>query len=303
MLCYAIIVTYNGAKWIDRCLGSLTNSTVPLNIIVIDNNSKDGTSKIIRHKYPKAEVIETGHNLGFGKANNIGLKKAYQAGADLVFLINQDAWVEQDTLEILIDAAKHHQEYGIVSPLHLNGEGNALDYGFINYLCGSKIRNYLSDLYLKPKNQLDEIYQVDFVNGAFWLLPRKTIETVGGFNPFFFQYGEDRDYVNRCNFFNLKVGFVPFAKAYHDRAQYDSKAKSKVIVRLFSLVKLFNPCEDLTIHSHIKVLAKSALKSFLTFHFQQTRYFITELMFFYSNRKRIKAISSRLKVAGLTFLE
>ena len=89
MLRYVIVVTYNGSKWIDKCFGSLVNSTIPLQIFAVDNGSSDGTPDIIRSKFPSVQVIENKENLGFGQANNIGIRQAYDAGADYVFLLNR----------------------------------------------------------------------------------------------------------------------------------------------------------------------------------------------------------------------
>src|SRR5688572_14491270 len=131
---YSVIVTYNGSKWIEKCLDSLLNSNLPCQVIVIDNGSTDGTLDIINKTYPQVDLVKTQENLGFGKANNIGMKKAYDAGAEYVFLLNQDAWVAQDTLERLVEAASRYTEYGVVSPIHLNGSGKKLDSNFAHYI-------------------------------------------------------------------------------------------------------------------------------------------------------------------------
>lgn len=303
MKVFVIIVTFNCSKWIDKCFESLASCTVPVEIIAVDNGSTDNSLQMIRTDYPFVEVVEVGQNIGFGKANNIGIKKAYDAGADYIFLLNQDAWVERDTIEKLIDVAERNPQYGIISPVHLNGEGNALDYGFLNCLCRRPNRAFFSDLYLKSNDDLAEIYPLDFVNAAFWLLPRKTIELVGGFNPFFFQYGEDRDYVNRCRYFNLAVGFVPTTRAYHDRIQHDSDTKRANLPRLLLLIRLFDPQEPVTVESHIKELTKAVFKNLLRFQIQQARSNYFELAYYQAHRVDISKIANKLKAAGLTFLD
>lgn len=77
-----IIVTYNGAQWIEKCLDSLHECKVKTHILIVDNASTDNTLSIIREKYPEVELIESAKNLGFGKANNIGLRKALDERAD-----------------------------------------------------------------------------------------------------------------------------------------------------------------------------------------------------------------------------
>lgn len=213
---FVIVITYNGFKWIDKCFGSLLSSTIPLKIIAIDNASSDGTPGFIRKKFSEVELIEAGDNLGFGKANNIGLKVAMERNADYVFLLNQDAWIEPDTIEKLINISEANLQYGIISPIHLNGEGNAIDYNFSNYLCPATTAGFYSDLLL---GELKSVYDSIYVNAAAWLLTSKCVSDVGVFSPRFRHYGEDDEYIFRLRKKGLKIGIVPSAKIYHDRKQ------------------------------------------------------------------------------------
>jgi N-acetylglucosaminyl-diphospho-decaprenol L-rhamnosyltransferase len=298
----AIIVSYDGSSWIEKCIGSLQQSTTPIDIIAIDNGSTDGTPDIIRSKFPTVQIIENKVNLGFGKANNIGIRKAYDSGADYVFLLNQDAWVENDTIEKLLKIAQHHPEYGIYSPFHLDGTGTTVDYGFLNYLCRDKSRHYISELLVKKNDVLNEIYELDFINAAFWLLPRNTIEIVGGFNPFFFHYGEDREYVNRCIYWGLKIGFVPDALAYHDRLQFDSETKKSLLAKNSILIDLFDPSSFSNVNALIKQLRKQILKDLLKFNFKDFRSMKIELDYYSINQYVINDICNKVKKKGLNFL-
>jgi N-acetylglucosaminyl-diphospho-decaprenol L-rhamnosyltransferase len=215
MKVYVVIVTYNPLRWIEKCFNSLRQSTCPLNTIVIDNNSIDGSSQRIQSEYPEVDFISSEVNLGFGAANNIGIKKAYDQGADFVFLLNQDAWIEPDTIEKLTVVSKNNPEYGILSPMHYNGLGNGLDYNFSTFIAPEKCKGLLSDIAVG--NPLKEVYELPFVNAAGWLLTRSCIETVGGFNPSFFHYAEDLNYGERVIYHQLKIGIVPDLKLFHDR--------------------------------------------------------------------------------------
>ena len=73
-----IIVTYNAMKWVDRCFDSLIDSTYPNDVFVVDNGSTDGTQDYIKSKYPNVIFVQSGENLGFGKANNLGFKYAIE---------------------------------------------------------------------------------------------------------------------------------------------------------------------------------------------------------------------------------
>lgn len=226
----AIVVTFNAMPWIDKCLGSLEKSSAGVDIFVVDNCSLDGTPEYISENWPQARVVDKGENLGFGAANNIGLKYALDNGYDFVYLLNQDAWVEEDTIEKLVEAWK--PAYGILSPVQMSGKGRKMDKNFAR-----KCKKYLKKEYADPGVAI-----VPFVMAAHWLISRKALETVGGFSPAFKHYGEDDNWIDRLHYFGYKVGVVKDAKAIHDRA--DRKPTEEQIMKLkcvATVVKISNP--------------------------------------------------------------
>jgi len=208
----AIVVTYNGLSTIRACLDSLLSNLESKDILVIDNGSRDGTVPLIEESYAGVTLTRLQENHGFGWANNIGLCMARARRADYVFLVNQDVYLEDRTIRELADVAALYPEYGIVSPMHLNGGGNALDRHFAQ----SVAHIVISDLYTGSPGT---IYECPFVNAAAWLVSRKCFETVGGFDPLFFHYGEDLDYARRVKYFRLKTGICPGIRIRHDRGQ------------------------------------------------------------------------------------
>lgn len=212
----AIIVTYNGQQWIEKCFGSLLRSSIPLKILAIDNGSTDGTKERLRTDYAGVTLIENNENLGFGRANNIGLKSALEEGFDYALLLNQDAWIEPDTAEILVNVHKSNPEYGVLSPVHLSGTGEKLDRKFNDFLRRDQGIELLDDL-LIARNHLKDVYPLSFVNAAAWMISRACLERIGGFDPVFPHYGEDNDFLNRCFLHGFKLGVVPRARIYHDR--------------------------------------------------------------------------------------
>lgn len=213
MKVFAIVVTYNGEKWIDKCFGSLVASSIPLQILAIDNASSDNTVSQIKNQFPEVEIIETGANLGFGKANSIGLKKALDENAHYVFLLNQDAWIEANTIENLIQVAEKNNEYGIVSPFHLLPNCDKLEWHFSIYISPEKCVDLYSDIYFGTTKN---IYSTNFINAAAWLITRKCLLQVGAFDPLFSHYGEDEDYCQRLTYKKFKVGVSPTARIFHD---------------------------------------------------------------------------------------
>ncbi len=203
----SVVVSYNFMRWIDKCLPSLLQSEEPTDVLVIDNASTDDTVAVIRERYPQVRLIANTENLGFGRANNIGMRLALDEGYDGVFLINQDAWIKPDTLGKLINASIEHPEYGIISPLHLTGDGSKLDAGFAAYI-GKKEAVASCGLCPAP-----------FINAALWYIPSPVIREVGMFAPLFYHYGEDKDYANRIRYHGYRIGYVPQAIGYHDRAE------------------------------------------------------------------------------------
>lgn len=223
---FVIVVTYKGKEWYDRCFLSLRESVLAVQTIVVDNASGDGSVDYIKENYPEVHIIESDRNLGFGAANNIGMRYAIDQGCDYCFLLNQDAWIESDTIAGLVNIAQANPEYGILSPFHLTKEKDNIEKLLLRRLDDFRITNraLFDDLYFE---RLKDVYWTKYVNAAAWFLPRKTIETIGGFDPVFYHYGEDDNYISRVLFHGLKIGVCPKLRIVHDndrpRPLYDNR--------------------------------------------------------------------------------
>ncbi len=290
----SIVVTFNSLRydWLQKCIESLQNSTIETDIIVIDNNSSDETCKIIKEKYKNVQLVESNENLGFGKANNIGLEKALNEDYDFVLLLNQDAWVEKNTLEKLVDHSKKNTEYGIISPLHLNPHDGFLDSEFLRQISPQFSPDLVSDFILKKDT--DKIYNSPFICAAAWLITKKCLKIVGGFNPSFFHYGEDNNYAHRVLYKGLKIGVYPHAKIYHDRRRakdWNFGTKSYASKRNY-LINLSDPNKEIDKHEIFRHLRISLLKSFFKNNKSQTKQIRNEITFF---KKNIDSITNNLK--------
>lgn len=262
---HVIIVTYNAMKWAERCFKSLRKSSVPIQCFVVDNGSTDGTQEYIRNNFSEVNFTQSETNLGFGKANNIGIEKAYKDGAEFFYLMNQDAWLYENSMANLLEIYNqypHKNEIGIISPIHVDGTEKYLDIFVDQYIA----KNYektrmISDLYFQT---LKPYYEIHFINAAHWLLPKKTIETIGGFNPYFFHYGEDDEYVNRVHFHQKKVLLVPGSKAVHDGVQLIRKIDLKKYPDLRIETNIMNPSIPNGLELEKKHLKQSMLKNLMT---------------------------------------
>lgn len=209
-----VIVTFNAMKWIERCLDSVCKSTINADLFVVDNSSKDETVEYIRTHYPSVILTESKENLGFGKANNLGLKYALKNDYDYVYLLNQDAWVMPNTFQIMIEAHKKQSDYGILSPVQLTASMDKFDKNFAR-ICKLEKRkcNIMENLFFGR----NEISDITCVMASHWLISKDCLAKVGGFSPAFPHYDEDDNYAERALYKGFKIGIVHKTKAIHDR--------------------------------------------------------------------------------------
>ena len=218
-----VVVLYNGKKWIAPCFDSIRKSNLAADVFVIDNASTDGCLDIVKRDFPETIIAENSQNLGFGKANNLGLAYAIEHDYDYVYLLNQDAWIFPDTLEKLVEVNSKYPEYGVLSPMQLEANMLHFDFNFAKIVSG--IKSFSQDLFF---NVLQDVYSVPHVMAAHWLISKACLKDVGGFSPSFPHYGEDLNYIERMHLKKWKVGVVPSAKAVHDRENRTVDKKHKL---------------------------------------------------------------------------
>ncbi|MDP5200688.1 glycosyltransferase family 2 protein [Flavobacterium sp. DG2-3] len=296
---FVIVVTFNGMQWIEDCLNSILNNAVSSHVIVIDNCSTDGTIEFIKLNFKSVLLIQQNKNLGFGAANNIGLNIALEKGGEYFVLLNQDAYLKEDTIGLLIEQMEANPEYGVLSPVHLNGKGNRIDLLFQTYVNANNCKDFYSDLFLRK--DLKNIYDVSFVNAAIWLLSKKTLQNVGGFNPYFFHYAEDNDYINRCRFKKLKVGIVPKSVALHDRDVSERTFTLKNFVNANDL-KLLNPNNAWTVNKMLKFILKRSIVSILLLNKSDLTYNLNYLVKTLKKYKRVKSLQQESMYNEYSFL-
>ena len=226
-----IVVTFNGMRWLERCLSSIP---VEAGIFIVDNDSTDGSADFVTAHFPRARVVRSAENLLFAKANNLGHRYALEKGYDYVYLMNQDAWLEEGALERLVAAAEAHPEYAVLSPLQMTEGFTGMDREF-----GKILRFAQHD----RRNAQSDICPVSRVMAAHWLVPAGALRKIGLFNEDLFPlYGQDDDWCNRARHFGMRIGIVPAARGVHDRASRQ-ESKEKIIRRNYFTGSLCRLCD------------------------------------------------------------
>lgn len=213
-----IIPVYNGEKYLTDCLNSLKKQTFPLNkIITVDNGSKDKSIEIIKKFKKKIKnliIISNKKNLGFAQAVNQGIEKAINSNIDFIFLLNQDAFLEKDCLEKLVEFAEKQPNSFAFQPLILN-------YPNKNKIqtAGDRIHflgfGYSGD-YNKNSSVIKKFpFEIPYASGAAMLINTKILKKIGFFDKGLFIYHEDMDICLRARLLNYKIFLVPKGIVYH----------------------------------------------------------------------------------------
>ena len=298
---FVIIVTFKGQQWYNRCFTSLRESKLPVQMVVIDNASNDGTVEYIRECFPEIHLIESKENIGFGRANNIGMRYALDHGCDYVFLLNQDAWVEPNSISDLVKLHQKYPEYGVVSPMHITANKKAL---YIEIEDGSTnhTNSLLSDCYF---NSLRDIYTFKYINAAAWLMTRETLETIGGFDPIFFLYGEDDNYLQRMEYHGIKVGLAPMIQIIHDHQKNEDNMTmeyKRYRAEQSRLVEYTNILKPLSIVRRELYLYKKWILSVLLCDRCRTKQYKDEITFFHKYKRKIQISRTTNKQKAFSWL-
>ena len=276
-----VIVTYNGTSWIRRCLESLNVAAPDAKVHIIDNCSNDQTVSICKEL--GFDVVREKENLGFGKANNKGISKALSQGATHVFLLNQDAYLKEDAISHFFEHTVNPELPILHAFMQLNGAGDDYDVNFKQtYLKETNCPGFETDSAI---GVLREGYPIHFANAAAWMLPVSLINMIGGFNPSFFHYGEDDNYIERLRFHGVPVLLRPNCIVYHDRENrkanpyFEDKRQKQ---RSF-LIKISSPERSSSSFHTILSLCWILLKKIIRFNRPSTCIELLQLQFLREN--------------------
>lgn len=234
-----IIVSWNAKDYLVTCLHSLIQELIGVDaeIIVVDNYSSDGSSDIVEKIFPAVKLIRNDQNLGFAKANNIGIKAS---SGDYVCLINSDIVVNKNCIRRLLEYMDSNANVGVVGPRTLNADGTLQRSCFtLPTVWNSTCRAFALDTLFPQKRifgsrlmtywSYDEIRTVEALNGCFLLVRREALNKVGLLDENFFIYGEDMDWCKRFGDSGWGVIFNPWAEAVH----YGGASSSNSPIRFY----------------------------------------------------------------------
>lgn len=205
-----IIVNYNGSKFLENCLDSLNSklSGISFEIIIIDNQSTDASCAFIKKNYPDVILIESKINYGFGKGNNEAVK---HAKGEYLLLINNDTIVLNE-LKPVLELVKKDSSIGLagINMLNANKEYIPAAGNFPNLKNMFQLKKLL-DISLEFKTGIFSKfqYEVDWLAGSFWIIPRKIYQEINGFDEDYFMYVEDVDFCKRVADKGYKRVFLP----------------------------------------------------------------------------------------------
>ncbi|MBO7437335.1 MAG: glycosyltransferase family 2 protein [Bacteroidaceae bacterium] len=197
-----IIVSYKVRYYIEQCLNSVLRSVADAQILVVDNNSDDGSVEYLRERFPQAEIIANDFNAGFGKANNMALAKA--TGRYVLFL-NPDTVVAERTIPGCIEYMEAHPEVGAVGVRMQYGNGRfalesrrslptpSVSFWHMTGLGKLFPKSKVFAKYHRTYLDKDSECPIDVVSGAYMFVRKEALDRTGGFDEAFFMYGEDID--------------------------------------------------------------------------------------------------------------
>lgn len=233
----ASIINYNTTKDTIECINSLKQanlSNIQLSIVVLDNAStldeKNKLEKYIKSQSENVTFLSSEKNLGFSEGNNVCIKEALKKGNEYILIINNDTYVEKDSLQHMINTFKQENDIGVVVPkiyfakgyeYHKNykpeEKGRVIWYAG-GHLDWKNVIGYHNGVDEVDKGQFDSFKQTEFATGACMLVKKEVIRKTGMYDKRYYLYYEDNDWSMRIKQAGYKIMFTPYAKIWHKNA-------------------------------------------------------------------------------------
>jgi N-acetylglucosaminyl-diphospho-decaprenol L-rhamnosyltransferase len=271
-----IIVNYNTRELLAGCLDSVfaSRTQYQFRVILVDNNSTDGSAEFVRDHYPQVALRRSAVNGGFGFANNIALRElaglpepppgrqppaetpgrgpaGLRFSVDYVLFLNPDTVLPPDALEVMVGFLERTPEAGVVGPRMQKPDGS------LDLACRRAFPTPLNALFkltglsrVFPRHPLiarynlthlreDELAEVDSVMGAFMLARGRALEQAGLFDERFFMYGEDLDLAYRIKAQGWRVYYNPAVTVLHIKGASSRKRSTQAIREFYRAMRVF----------------------------------------------------------------
>lgn len=246
-----IIVNYNVKHFIEQCLFSVFKAAeaLPCEIFVVDNNSVDGSTTLIKEKFPHVILIENKINTGFSVANNQAIKLAK---GEFVLLLNPDTVVQEDTFFKIINFMEQTPDAGGLGVKMLDGQGNFApeskrglptpEVAFYKMFGFSKLFPKSKKFGKYHLSYLDEndIHSVDVLSGAFMLIRKSVLDKIGYLDETFFMYGEDIDLSYRITKSGFKNYYFPKTQIIHYKGESTKRSSLNYVIIFYNAMAIFS---------------------------------------------------------------
>lgn len=231
-----MIVSYNTAADLRKCLESAREAFADVETVVVDNGSTDGSRKMVLTDFPRVRLVDNPGNPGYASACNRGIAATSQP---YVFILNSDVEFLSDGLEAVLDHMDSDPGIGALGPMVLNSDGSAqmscrrfpsmlenLVHGFLGEVWPG---NPFTSSYQMKEMCRDESCEVDWVSGAAMLLRREAARRVGGFDESYFMYVEDVDICWRLREAGYRVVYDPAMRLLHHIGRTSSQQSVRML--------------------------------------------------------------------------
>lgn len=239
-----IIISWNAINFLEKCIPSLysKNKDLDFEVILIDNNSSDGTAEFVKEKYPKIKYLYNKENRGVAPARNQGFQIA--AGKFILILDVDTEFVTESPLKELKDYMQNNPDVGLIGAQLISGDGeiqkSCLKFPsvwlklFVRFERFSILKNskMLRDYYMDDFDH-EKIIHVDYVIGAFQFIRKSMIDEIGVYDEKIFYGPEDIDFCLRAKHKGYKVIYYPKVKLFHYYQRITKKLFTKITYRHF----------------------------------------------------------------------
>jgi len=211
-----ILVNWNGKAVTLDCLASLRALRYPhCRVMVVDNGSTDDSLPAIRGAFPGVDILALDENRRFAGGNNAGMRKAFEEGAELVLLLNNDTLVDPDMLLHLVDRFRREPACGMVAPKIYYADAPDVIWfagGELSFWTGAMRHTGIRE---PDHGQHDMVKEIGYATGCCLLTSRRVVEQVGMLDEAYFMYTEDADWSLRVRRAGYRILYEPRARVWH----------------------------------------------------------------------------------------